>query len=252
MASYHFLLVRMGTFLDAADYRATLRALDPSFAPTPHPYISVASPAHVALAYSMQPEVKPFSKSSQDDKAPSSPVFASSEDDSVTGISKSMNADLKSTEVLEQPEVEEFKLPLTPDSKMETPTRISTPPPRMPTPPPRSSTPPPTSISEVSIKPVDVGHGTHRKTPSLTTISEVVKPSVLTPSSATRLLTRPKKSISFYPTFMNTDMSPFSLLTSRIFSSCEHALCVEDPFRPTENVAMVLFLSVKTNMWREL
>lgn len=205
--------VRMGTFLDAADYRATLRALDPSFAPTPHPYISVASPAHVALAYSMQPEVvKPF-KSNQDDKA-SSPVFSptSSEDDSVNGVCKSMNADLKSTEVLEEPEVEELKLALTPDSKMEVPARTSTPPPRSPTPPPRSSTPPPTSISEVSIKPVDVGHGTHRKTPSLTTISEVAKPSALTPSSATRLLTRPK--------------------------NCEHALCVEDPFRPTENVAM--------------
>lgn len=229
--------VRMGTFLDAADYRTTLRGLDPSFAPTPHPYISVASPAHVALAYSMQPAVPPVSKSSQDDKASSSPMFTpvSSEDDSVSAVprlSAVTNADLKSTELLDQPELEEMKqLSLSPisDSKMEVPARISTPPPGLPprmstppprlstppprlsTPPPRTSTPPPTSTVEVSLKPADVGHG-HRRTPSLTTISEVAKPSTLTPSSVTRLLTRPK--------------------------NCEHALCVEDPFRPTENVAM--------------
>jgi hypothetical protein len=118
---------------------------------------------------------------------------------------KGTHADLKSTET-EQAEPDGTRgLPAPieiPDSKDAT--TVSTPPP-----------------FELSIKPAEhSSHGHHRRNSSLTTISELaVKPANLTPVSASRSL------------------SNSSVGTTRP-KNCEHALCVEDPFRPTENVAM--------------
>jgi hypothetical protein len=118
---------------------------------------------------------------------------------------KGTHADLKSTEI-EHAELDEgihgLPAPIEiPDFKSDVTTKVSTPPPL-----------------ELSIKELSLGH--HRRTSSLTTISELaVAKTTLTPLSASRSLsnnsagtTRPK--------------------------NCEHVLCVEDPFRATENVAM--------------
>jgi hypothetical protein len=110
---------------------------------------------------------------------------------------KGTHADLKSTET-DQADLSVFnKLPTAvemPDSKSDVTTAHLA-----------------NGIAEMSIKPMH-----HRRTSSLTTISEVSKSS--TPASAIRSL-------------------PNAPIVPRA-KNCEHALCVEDPFRPTENVAM--------------